>query len=173
MTSDELYQKLIAKALNFVSFRPRSEKEIREFLEKKLRRLKVVDDPTFQKILRRLSELGYLDDQKFAAWWIDQRSTNKPRGQHLVTQELKAKGVSREIIVELIENTRESGGRELALAKKALEKKLMLWRRLPAVGQKKKIYAFLGRRGFAADTVFRVVDEVLGKSYNRLPESGE
>ena len=69
----------------------------------------------------------------------------------LLTHELKAKGVT----VEMKQSD------EVGLARQALVKKLDRWQALPKLEQKTKIYGFLGRRGFDADTIRRVIDEVV------------
>lgn len=147
---DDLYAKLLESSIRFVSFRPRSEKEMKDFLLKKLHKREGSDESISQRVIDRLRELGYIDDAKFAAWWIDQRTSHKPKGTRLITRELKEKGISWE------GNT----GDEMVLAKRAIEKKLPLWQKLPKLEQKKKIYGFLGRRGFDGETIHRVIDEV-------------
>ncbi|MDP1721878.1 MAG: regulatory protein RecX [Candidatus Gottesmanbacteria bacterium] len=156
---EDLYQKLLDASFHFVSFRPRSEKEMRAYLAKKLSRLSVIPArdariqfPILDRVIARLRELDYVNDEKFAAWWVDQRQSHKPKGNRLILQELKAKGVAVEI----------KQPDEVGLARQALAKKLERWQTLPKIEQKKKIYGFLGRRGFDADTIRRVIDEVVG-----------
>lgn len=163
---EDFYQKLLDASFHFVSFRPRSEKETRSFLEKKLQKHKISESILLERVITRLRELDYINDEKFVAWWVDQRQTHKPKGMRLITQELKAKGVPDDLIKTLFVKRRDqsSCGRneidtddELALAKRALEKKIPQWRRLSKLEQKKKIYGFLGRRGFDSDTIRRVI----------------
>ncbi len=152
-----LYQKLLDASLNFVSFRPRSEKEIKAYLVKKLSRLSVIPAeagiqlPILARVITRLRELDYVNDEKFAAWWVEQRQSHKPKGSRLIAQELKAKGVS-----VALTTTDEKG-----LAKRSVARKLVQWQHLPKFEQKKKIYGFLGRRGFDGETIHRVIDEVV------------
>ncbi len=145
-----VYEKLLQASIRFVSYRPRSEKEIRDFLKKKLTRWKVYGGTVVQKVLDRLKELNYVDDAKFAAWWVEQRSTFKPKGKRLIKLELKAKGV-KDSIVETID--------ERELAQRAIQKKLILWQKLPDLERKKKLFDFLSRRGFSTDTIYRIIDE--------------
>lgn len=134
------YEKLMGAAIRFVSYRPRSEKEIRDFLEKKLQKSHTSAPTLLDKVIARLAELGYVDDAKFAAWWIEQRSGRKPKGAKLVVYELKEKGIK--VSVERDEK---------ALAAKALAGKKVL--------DKKKAIDFLMRRGFSWEVSARVVDE--------------
>lgn len=147
---DDLYAKLLESSIRFVSFRPRSEKEFRDFLLKILQKRKISDVRIINQVLSRLRDLGYDDDAKFVSWWINQRQSHKPKGVRAIAQELKAKGIE----------TTDLHLDEIALARRAVAKKLSLWQKLPKLDQKKKIYGFLGRRGFTGDTTRRIIDEV-------------
>lgn len=167
---DDLYAKLLESSIRFVSFRPRSEKEFKDFLLKILQKRKASDDRMIDRVLTRLRDLGYADDAKFVSWWINQRQSHKPKGVRAIAQELKAKGVSDDLVKSLVVKRRDQFScdrngigtdDELSLAKRAVEKKLPLWQKLPPLERKKKIYGFLGRRGFTGDTTRRIIDEVV------------
>lgn len=121
-------------------------------MTKKLQKYKISDSTLLERVITRLRELDYVNDEKFAAWWVDQRQSHKPKGTRFLTQELKAKGVTVEI--------KQSD--EVGLARQALAKKLDRWQALPKLEQKKKIYGFLGRRGFDSEVIRHVIDEVVG-----------
>lgn len=159
MIDDTLYEKLIQTSIRFVSYRPRSEKEIRDFLTSKLKRWKTAGSFTLTKIIERLRELQYIDDEKFAKWWVEQRNRFRPKGTMLLVRELVQKGISREIIEEVLS---ESKGNETERAKNVALKKLTLLKKLPKLEQKKKLYGYLGRRGYSSEVVHNVVDEVTG-----------
>lgn len=148
------YEKLVNAAIRFVSFRPRSEHELRDFLSKKLTKWKVSGDILKEKVIARMGELGYVDDEKFAQWWVGQRTAFKPKGNRLIKLELKGKGVSEATIASVL--VPRGSASLLAAAKEAVAKKLPLWARLPVLERKKKIYDYLGRRGFDSDTISRV-----------------
>ncbi len=153
-----VYEKLLQASIRFISYRPRSEKELRDFLSKKLARWKVAGSGLITKVIERMRELDYVDDAKFTAWWVEQRQTFKPKGMRLITQELKAKGI------DLRQFFRDRGQidtlDEVEIAQRALKKKLALWMKLPSLERKKKLFDFLSRRGFSSDTIFRVIDEI-------------
>lgn len=172
MDQPDDYQKFFNAAFRFVSYRPRSEKEIRDFLQKKLKRYKLYAPSLVNKVIDRLTELGYIDDDKFVSWWIDQRNTYRPKGNRLLIQELKAKGIeSRYFTSDRKQNNIVSD--ELENARRAIQKKIALWKRLLPLARKKKIYDFLARRGFAGSTIFRIIDEVVGKEYNDVEDLNE
>jgi regulatory protein len=148
------YERLVNAAIRFVSFRPRSQKELTDFLNKKLTRWKVSGAGLIAKVIGRMEELGYVGDEKFAAWWVDQRTAFKPKGNRFIKMELRAKGVPEAIIVSVL----ASRGSQslLEAAKQAVAKKLPLWAKLPILERKKKIYEYLARRGFDTSTISKL-----------------
>jgi|SRR3989344_2501218 len=147
MKTDSEYQKLLDSSFRFLSFRPRSEKEIGTFLQKKNSRLA-------EKVTERLRELGYVDDVKFVQWWVSQRQGRKPKGMRMIIYELLGKGVARDIIEQVLSSEAEN---QEELAKRALQSKIK------TIQDHKKLMNFLLRRGFDASTARHAVDESLGK----------
>lgn len=166
-------EKLLGSALRFVSYRPRSEQEMRLFLMNKGKKWRI-DTEVVETVIERMRELGYVNDRTFAAWWIEQRRDFRPKGIIALTHELMKKGVERSIIQDVLPKTRTSAQdkksddapseRELAL--RAIEKRFVRWQKLPLMEKKQKIYAYLARRGFTPGTITSVIDELTGKSYN-------
>lgn len=148
------YEKLVNAAIRFVSFRPRSNKELTDFLNKKLTRWEQPGAGLIAKVIGRMEELGYADDGKFAEWWVDQRTAFKPKGNRYIQMELKAKGVPEAVIASVL----ASRGSEslLEAAKHAVAKKMPFWAKLPRMVRKKKIYEYLARRGFDSNTISKV-----------------
>lgn len=149
-------------ALRFVSIRPRSTYEVRQWLTRTLKRHHTTAPNVEEEVLTRLSELGYLDDMKFATWWVAQRQKATPKGERLIRRELAAKGISPEDIGEALHTDVD----EKDVARRALEKKYELWKRLPAPARRKKVWDYLLRRGFSANTIGAIVDGLMGKAYN-------
>jgi regulatory protein len=162
---DDLYQQLLNAVFRLLSIRPRSIKEIRDYLIKKTEH---THEDTVDRVIIRLTELGYADDLKFAQWLISQRQGHKPKGNRFVENELKTKGVAPEIITQVIEDETEISQKDLA--RTAVAKKLTLWSKLPVLERKNKIYGFLGRQGFDSDTIRTVIDEATQKDYNNGEE---
>lgn len=156
-----LYEKLLNAAFRFVSFRPRSEREMREFLEQKLKRSKIAGAFSVTKAMSRLAEYGHVDDRKFAIWWIEQRRSFRPKGIRALKAELFNKGIAREIVEEVVTKTNEEDD-----AKKAISKKLVLWAQIPIIEQKKKVYTFLAQRGFSSSIIEKIIDGLVKKDYN-------
>lgn len=156
-------QKLWEKALKFLSFRPRSEKEIRHYLVKKK-----VDEEEIRWVMDKLKEQGYINDEEFARWWIEQRQTFRPKGWRVLKQELRQKGVS-QAIIEGIGNPfagqagQESGISELEMARRLAQKKYARFQNLPREKLFQKMGQSLLRRGFTWETVKKTIDEILKK----------
>lgn len=139
------------KTIRFISLRPRSEKEILEYWHRR-----GLTPNEVKPLVGRLKELNLVDDEAFASWWIEQRATFRPKGRRALRAELLAKGISQEIIDRLLNTQVEE--KELAFA--AAGKKIKSYEKLSLLERKKKVFAFLGRRGFSWETIKEVVDEL-------------
>ncbi|HUS59999.1 MAG TPA: RecX family transcriptional regulator [Nevskiaceae bacterium] len=148
------FQKLLDRAYHFLSFRPRSEKEIKDFLKKK-----GVTEKISEKIIKKLKKLGYLNDLEFTSWWIEQRNLFRPRGKIALKMELRQKGVDQEIASQVIEKKVD----ELPLAKKAAQRKMKAYKNLPPREFYQKMAAFLSRRGFSWSTIKMALEEIIKK----------
>lgn len=153
----ENFDKFYTKALKFLSFRPRSEKEISDYLIKKKADINLVNS-----IIEKLKIQKFLNDLEFAKWWIEQRTEFKPKGLRLIELELKQKGISKDLIDELRIKNYELWKDDLTKAKELLEKYRKRFEGL----DRQKIYqragGFLGRRGFDWETIKSAIDHVYG-----------
>ena len=157
----EVYEKLMANAIRFVSYRPRSRKELSDFIARKLKSNHTTAPLVASHVMRRLTDLGYADDHAFGVWWVTQRTGRNPKGARAIRMELLRKGIPPEVANEVIaRGMREEGKSEQTLARAASEKKLKLWARLPHAEKKRKVADFLLRRGFSSEAVRGVVDDV-------------
>lgn len=146
--SDEvIYQ----KALNLISRRPRSEKEIRQKMAEKQYETSQVD-----RTIERLKGAGLIADEKFAEMWVENRSEYHPRSQRLIRYELRNKGIED----DTIENALKISADDAELARRAA---VQYEHRLDAVDwltYRKRLSGFLARRGFSYGTVFSIVQEL-------------
>ena len=155
LIEEDDFLKVYDRALKFLSFRPRSEKELKDWFFKKN-----IGEETQKLIFQRLKDLGYINDEEFAKWWIEQRMTFRPTGERLLLLELRQKGIAPELIATLL-SSYVAKGSELELAKKVAEKKMRPLRNLPVPELKQKLMTRLARRGFAWETIEEALDEVL------------
>ena len=158
MKNDDITGKLISAAIAYVSVHPKSAKEIRTYLLKKLRRMDTEDISYVEQAISRLTELRYVDDVAYAEAFITSRNRSKPKGKALLSLELSRKGVDQDSITTLFARGENDGESELALAQKAFAKKQKSLAHLPLMVQKKKLFSFLLRRGFRSEIVSSIVD---------------
>ncbi len=151
-------EKLMSNAFNFLSYRPRSEKEVRTYLKKKIFRNPQIPKETIDKVVNKLSRKKYIDDQQFAKWWIDQRTKHNQKGRRLIALELLAKGINKSVIDDFLSERNDEKPATTAAKKKARSLKNHDYKTA-----KKKLIAFLQRRGFTWETIKTVVDETLPK----------
>lgn len=149
------FEKFYKATLHFLSFRPRSEKEMRDYLVKKK-----CDDLTAQRIIKSLIKSKFIDDEEFTRWWIEQRTLIKPKASRVIKFELKQKGISRELIDQFFENeeNEEGSGSDFAKAMKLAEKKLRtIHDQSNKFKVKEKLGRYLASKGFDWDTVKEVL----------------
>lgn len=149
-------QKYLDRVFNFLSYRPRSKKEIINYLARKK-----VGGETEKIILQKLTRLNYINDLAFAKWWLEQRQTFRPEGKRLLKLELKRKGVSDEIIAEVLSTGPELDSEQLA--RQVLKKKIRLLQRYPWKEAFKKALGLLLRRGFDYQTAKSVIEKEFKK----------
>ncbi len=141
-TQDE-HNRAFNQALRFLSYRPRSRLEIERYLRDKSIPETVIDD-----VIARLEQSQYLDDEAFARFWVENRDQFRPRGERALRYELRQKGISDAIIMEVLGNLDDE-----AAAWHAVKGCLRQWAGLPAEEFRRKVAGYLSRRGFGYDTV--------------------
>lgn len=149
--------KLTDLSLNFLSYRPRSEKEVKDYLALKIAKKENVkfheasQSPLIDKVLTKLKKYKYLDDLAFTKWYLSSRKT-RPKSLRLLKLELRQKGIDKDLIGSIPQNQKS----EIQLAKIALEKRINRWKNLSHLEKKKKVYQYLATRGFDFETIREV-----------------
>src|SRR5579863_7069543 len=77
LRGEEVEQQAVDRALNYLSYRPRSREEVRRYL-----RRKETPDHVIEAALARLDRLDFVNDRAFAEFWIENREQFNPRGSH-------------------------------------------------------------------------------------------
>jgi len=153
------FEKFYKASINYLSFRPRSEKEMRDYLTRKN-----CDDVTSKRIIESLLRTKFIDDEEFARRFVEQRTKIKPKANRVIKYELKRKGISQELIDQLFEDKEESNATDFSKALDLAQRKMP---RYAKIDDKRKVYEKLGRylasKGFDWDTVKAVIDQVLRK----------
>jgi regulatory protein len=135
-------------ALRLLSYRPRSEKEMRQ----RLRRLNV-GPAVIDETVERLKASHYLDDAAFAQFWRESRENLSPRSGRLIRSELLFKGVDTETAATTLEGLDDEES-----AHRAASKRLKALRGESYEVFRQRLGGFLTRRGFGYETVRRTIE---------------
>jgi regulatory protein len=143
-TSEVAFQ----QAVRLLDYRPRTGQEIRQKLLQKR-----FEPGQIEKVVERLNAANLIQDEKFAAAWVESRNQFRPSSQRVLRYELRSKGIDEEIIEEAMQGSVE----DLELAQRAAQKMIRRLTSLDWQEFRKKLSAFLARRGFSYETVAQVV----------------
>lgn len=146
-------QKARDYAFLLLKFRPRSEKEVSTRL-----RNKKFDDEIIKETISFLKDRAFLDDEYFAKAWIELR-IKKPLGLRRLKEELRIKGVSDEIINSQISEIRKNYLESEIVRNIARERQRKL-NGIDPQKAKRRIYAYLLRRGFSPEMVIDALGEL-------------
>ncbi len=134
------------RALDLLSYRPRSEAELRQRLAEKY------DEETVAAAIERMRRSGLVDDGEFARYWIQNRLQHNPRGAMALRQELYQKGVDESAIEEALAEYDEEEA-----ATRAAEMALRKLRGLSPDVLRRRLTDYLLRRGFSYGVVQPIV----------------
>ena len=151
---DDEFSKAKRCSFQFLKVRNRSQKEIKDQLNKKK-----FNPQTIEQTVQYLKSVDLINDRQFARDWIRIR-LNKPFGLRRIFFELKnIKGISEEILKEEITLARQDFKEEPTI--EALAKKCALkYKNLEAAKRKRRLYEYLARRGFNIDIITKVIERI-------------
>lgn len=162
LQSQDTLEVAYQKSLHFLSYRQRSEDEIR-------RKLKEAgfDEEVSETVLQRLRESGMVSDAVFALGWVESRAASKPRGRRALAVELRRKGISDENIHKALAETDE----ESDLAYRAGVRYANRLTHVDWDTFREKLTAFLGRRGFSYGTIAPQVRKIWAELHSERSEN--
>lgn len=140
--------KTLERVMNLVMIRPRSIREVRDYL-----RRKQTSPELTESIVTRLVDRGYLDDAAFAKSWIHARQLTKPVSQRRLIAELRQKGVAQGIIDQALQ------GLNAYDENQALREVVAKKRRLARYQDNQKLMQYLARQGFSYDDIKKALSE--------------
>jgi len=157
LETESQFGKLYARALEYCLMRPHSKKEVRDYLWRKTRETKYksrqtgeirsragVSQEIADRVFDRLVEKGYLDDEKFTRFWIENRNQTKGSSLRKLTNELRVKGVESSIIDQVLAESSRNDSDEIA---KIIAKKRSKY------PDEQKLIAYLARQGFSYEEI--------------------
>ncbi len=156
LEDESQFGKLYARTLEFCLMRPHSSKEVRDYLYKKTLRKKVrnkktgeikdregISETITKRVYERLLEKGYINDEKFAKFWVENRNQRKGSSMRKLRNELMIKGVDAKFIDgALVESERD----DISELKKIIAKKASKY-------DEQKLIQYLARQGFSYDDI--------------------
>jgi len=150
LTGADLFQRCLNAAFRYLGYRPRSEAELRERLKRR-----GFEAGNVEAVLTRLREQGLVDDLAFAQFWKDNRETFRPRSQWLTRLELRRKGVTDNIIDQVVADVDDEDSAYRAAQSRA--------HRLPDSdyeGFRHRLGGYLKRRGFGYSVINNTVERL-------------
>ncbi len=155
--TESQFGKLYGRSLEYCLMRPHSSREVRDYLYRKTRPSKVKNRRTGElkdrpgvsmeianRVHERLTEKGYINDEKFARFWVENRNLRKGTSKRKLQSELAAKGVNREIIDKYLAESSRDDVDEL---QKIIVKKRSKY------PDEQKLMQYLMRQGFSYDDI--------------------
>src|SRR5262245_35706986 len=97
LQAEDARERAFQQAMLFLSYRARSESEIRKNLKKH-----EIPEPIIDQTLERLRQDGLANDDQFAQAWVENRSTFRPRSRRMMAMELRQKGLDNEAVASAI-----------------------------------------------------------------------
>src|SRR5688572_12980978 len=158
LQAEDARERALQQAMLFLSYRARSESEIRQNLRKH-----EIPEPVIEQTLERLRQDGYANDNQFARMWVENRSTFRPRSRRLMAMELRQKGLGDEAVSSAIASVDDE-----ALAYEAAQKRASRFKDLEWNEFRKKLSDFLARRGFSYSVIAPVVTRIWNEAHTNV-----
>jgi regulatory protein len=163
LEAESQFGKLYGRALEYCLMRPHSSKEVKDYLYRKTRTTKVrsrrtgeitdrvgVSQAIADRVFDRLVEKGYIDDEKFTRFWVENRNLTKGASRRKLQAELAAKGVNRDIVESHLATTERNDANEI--------QKIVIKKRAKYPDDQ-KLMQYLARQGFSYDDIKEALNQ--------------
>lgn len=158
---EKAHAKTFDRAVNLLTYKPRSVAELRErLLEKDWTNAEIVD-----AVLEKLKEYNYINDEEFAKSFAASRLRQKPVGRRVLKQKLALKKLDKETVETALEKAFEETP-EADLIEIAIAKRLRLKGKPETREDSKKFYDYLLRQGFSYDLVSSKMREIASRNFD-------
>ena len=155
LQAEDARERALQQALLFLSYRARSESEIRKNLQKH-----EIPEAVIEETLERLRRDGLANDDQFASTWVENRSTFRPRSKRMMALELRQKGLDEESMKSALKDVDDE-----ALAYEAAQKRATRFKGLEWSEFRTKLSGFLARRGFSYGVIAPAVAKVWSETH--------
>jgi regulatory protein len=157
LEEESQFGKLYTRTLEYCLVRPRSQREVRDYLYRKTRDSRMkngamkkgVSVALTERVFDRLVQKGYINDEKFAQFWVENRNVRKGSSRRKLASELAAKGVERSVAERFLADSDREDSDEL---QKIIAKKRSRY------DDEQKLIAYLARQGFSYDDIRSALD---------------
>lgn len=158
LEEESQFGKVYTRTLEYALMRPRSQREVRDYLYRKTRDTRTktgavkkgISKQLTERVFDRLAEKGYIDDEKFARFWIENRNVRRGSSMRKISSELMAKGVDGAIIEVVLSETDRTDHEEL---------NKIIARKINKYDDEQKLMAYLARQGFRYDDIKEALNQ--------------
>lgn len=163
LETESQFGKVYSLCLEYCLVRPRSAKEVRDYLFRKtipkkyrskrtgeIHERPAVSTDVTSRVFSRLVDRGHIDDKKFANYWCENRNQRKGSSMRKLRSELMQKGVDTMIIDECIGQSARNDHDEI--------RKIIIKKR-PRYPDDKKLTQYLARQGFSFDDIKSAIED--------------
>lgn len=159
LENESQFGKLYMRALEYSLMRPHSQYELSQYLYRKTRDTRTkegairkgVSKVLTERVYARIIEKGYVNDESFARYWVENRQLRKGISKRKLQAELASKGVDRSIVDSLLAETERTDEEEL---QKIIEKKASRY------DDEQKLIAYLARQGFGYEDIKQAIEDL-------------
>jgi regulatory protein len=155
LQAEDSHERALQQALLFLSYRVRSEKEIRQNLQKH-----EFPEEVIETTLEKLRASNLANDPEFARVWVENRNIFRPRSRRAVTMELRQKGLDDETVQAAVSNMDEDALAYESALKRANRLTGQEWGEF-----RKKLSEYLARRGFPYSVIAPVVTRIWNEAH--------
>lgn len=141
------------RAMNYVSYKPRTRAEVARHLKEK-----GFQSETISSVITWLQVYNYIDDRAYAKDWVEERRRMKGKGRYALRQEMELKGINNRWIMEALDTIDHEDERQLARTwayKRYEQVKYLDWPRI-----ERRLGPFLQRKGFPLEHITAVLREL-------------
>lgn len=152
MLKYSLKHQIQEKALHYITYSPRTEFQVRQYIKKHLYKQEVKDEEIVEELVGKFKEYKYLNDEEYARLFVNSRLKNKPKSRYSLQSELLQKGIDKELSIKILDEVLPDSFEILKMAyeKKYKDEKLTF--------EDKKKISYLQRKGFAWNDISKLIN---------------